>query len=105
MLFVQKNDFERAADSLEHAIALRPDYPEALNNLGVLYVRRQDYTKAEDKFLTGIRVAPRFDQSYLNLARLYAMRDDRQKARDVIQQLLQLEPDNTDARHALEVLQ
>jgi tetratricopeptide (TPR) repeat protein/peroxiredoxin len=105
MLFVQQNDFERAAGYLEHAIALRPNYPEALNNLGVLYVRRQDYGKAEDKFLTGIKVAPRFDQSYLNLARLYAMRDDRQKARDVLQQLLQLEPDNANAKHALEVLQ
>jgi Flp pilus assembly protein TadD/peroxiredoxin len=105
MLFVQKNDFERAAGYLEHAIALRPNYPEALNNLGVLYVRRQDYTKAEDEFLTGIKLAPRFDQSYLNLARLYAMQNDRQKARDVLQQLLQLEPDNANAKQALEVLQ
>ncbi|HEY3706775.1 MAG TPA: FG-GAP-like repeat-containing protein [Terracidiphilus sp.] len=105
MLFVRKNDFDRAAEYLEKAITLRPDYPEALNNLGVIYVRRQDYGRAEDKFLTGIKVAPKFDQSYLNLARLYAMRNDREKARDVLQQLLQLEPDNANAKQALEVLQ
>jgi tetratricopeptide (TPR) repeat protein len=105
MLYIQKNDFDRAAGYLEHAIALRPDYPEALNNLGVLYVRRQDYTKAEDEFLAGIKVAPRFEQSYLNLARLYATQNNRQKARDVLQQLLQLQPDNANARQALEVLQ
>jgi tetratricopeptide (TPR) repeat protein len=105
MLFVQQNELERAAEYLEHAIALRPDYPEALNNLGVLYVRRQDYTKAEGEFLAGIKVAPRFEQSYLNLARLYAMQNNRQKARDVLQQLLQLQPDNANAKQALEVLQ
>jgi uncharacterized protein HemY len=105
MLFAQQDDFQRADEYLEHALALRPDYPEALNNLGVLYVRRQDYTKAEDKFLAGIKAAPTFDQSYLNLARLYANRNDKQKARDVLQQLLQLRPDDENAKRALEVLQ
>jgi tetratricopeptide (TPR) repeat protein/peroxiredoxin len=105
MLFAQQDDFQRAEQYLEHAIALRPDYPEALNNLGVLYVRRQDYTRAEDKFLAGIKAAPTFDQSYLNLARLYANRNDKQKARDVLQQLLQLRPDDANAKRALEVLQ
>jgi tetratricopeptide (TPR) repeat protein len=105
MLFAQQNKLERAAEYLEHALALRPDYPEALNNLGVLYVRREDYSKDEDEFLTGIKVAPRFEQSYLNLARLYAMQNNKQKARDVLQQLLQLEPDNANAKQALEVLQ
>jgi tetratricopeptide (TPR) repeat protein len=105
MLFAQQDDFQHAEEYLEHAIALRPDYPEALNNLGVLYVRRQDYARAEAKFLAGIKAAPTFDQSYLNLARLYANRNDKQKARDVLQQLLQLRPDDASARRALEVLQ
>jgi tetratricopeptide (TPR) repeat protein len=105
MLSAQQNDFDRAAEHLERAIALRPDYPEALNNLGVVYVRRQDYKKAEDTFLTGIKVAPTFDQSYLNLARLYATQNETQKARDVLNNLLLLQPDNANARQALEVLQ
>jgi len=105
MLFAQQDDFQHAEEYLEHAVALRPDYPEALNNLGVLYVRRQDYAKAEDKFLAGIKVAPTFEQSYLNLARLYANRNDKQKARGVLQQLLQLRPDDANAKRALEVLQ
>ena len=105
MLSAQQSKFDRAAEYLERAIALRPDYPEALNNLGVLYVRRQDYAKAEDKFQTSIKVAPGFDQSYMNLARLYAMQNNKQKARDVIEQLLRLQPDNANAKQAMEVLQ
>lgn len=104
MLFAQQNEFDRAAKYLQQAIAIRPDYPEALNNLGVIYVRREDYKNAENTFLAGIEAAPGFDQSYLNLARLYAMQDDKQKARDVLRKLLLLQPDNTNARQALEVL-
>jgi len=84
---------------------LRPGYPEALNNLGVLHVRQNNLPKAEEEFRTAIRVAPAFDQSYLNLARLYAMQNDRQKARDVLQQLLQQQPDNASAQQAMTVLQ
>ncbi len=96
---------QRASDYLQRAVDLRPDYPEALNNLGVLFVRGQDYAKAEEQFKTCIRVAPNFDQSYLNLARLYALRSDKEQAREVLQELLHLQPQNAGAKQALEMLQ
>ena len=104
MLYAQQNQVQRAADYLQKAIDLRPEYPEALNNLGILFVRAQNYSKAEEQFKTGIRLVPNFDQSYLNLARLYIMRSDREKAREVLQQLLQIQPQNPGARQALEML-
>lgn len=105
MLYAQQNETERASIFLQKAIALRPDYPEALNNLGVLYIHQQDYSKAEEQFRTCIRLVPKFDQSYLNLAQLYAMRSDREKARSVLEELLRVEPENPNARRALDVLQ
>jgi len=105
MLFAQQDDPDQAAHHLERAIAMRPNYPEALNNLGVLQVRQKNLAKAEEEFKTAITVAPAYDQSYLNLARLYAMQNDRQKAREVLQQLLHLQPGNTNARNAMAVLQ
>ena len=105
MLFAQEGELEQAARYLERAIALRPIYPEALNNLGVLLVRKENLPKAEETFRTAIRVAPAYDQSYLNLARLFALQNERQKARDVLQQLLQLQPDNASAREAMAMLQ
>ncbi len=83
-----KISYPRAADFLQKAAQLRPDYPEALNNLGVLYVREQEYAKAEEQFKSCIRVNPKFDQAYLNLARLYVMQNDKEKARGVLQDLL-----------------
>jgi Flp pilus assembly protein TadD len=41
----------------------------------------------------------------MNLARLYMLRNDKQHARDVLQELLQLQPGNPSATHALELLQ
>jgi tetratricopeptide (TPR) repeat protein/peroxiredoxin len=105
MLYAQQGQMSRAADYLQRAIALRPIYPEALNNLGVLYVRGKQYAQAEDQFKTGIRVAPSFDQSYLNLARLYAMQNERDKARETLLELLRAQPDNNNAKQALEMLQ
>jgi Flp pilus assembly protein TadD len=105
MLYAQQNRLETAADYLRKAIRLRPDYPEALNNLGVVFVRGQNYAKAEEQFKTGIHVAPQFDQSYLNLARLYLLRNDKEKAKEVLLDLLRLQPQNLGARQALEMLQ
>jgi Tfp pilus assembly protein PilF len=76
-----------------------------LNNLGVLFVRGQQFAQAEDQFKTGIRIAPSFDQSYLNLARLYAMQNEKEKARDILLDLLRVQPDNSNAKQALEMLQ
>ena len=100
-----RDQLQRASEYLQRAIDLRPDYPEALNNLGVLFVRQHDYAKAEEEFKTGTRVAPNYDQSYLNLARLYAMQNDREKAIDVLQELLRLQPQNPGAKQAMEMLQ
>ncbi|MGH9590188.1 MAG: tetratricopeptide repeat protein, partial [Terracidiphilus sp.] len=104
-LYAQQGQLQRASGYLERAIALRPDYAEALNNLGVLFVRGQDLARAEKQFKTGIRVAPQYDQPYLNLARLYAMKNDRQKAREVILELLRVQPGDAAAKQALEMLQ
>ncbi len=105
MLYAQHNQMKQASAYLQKAIDLRPDYAEALNNLGVLFVRAEDYSRAEEQFKRCIRVAPSFDQSYLNLARLYAIQKDKNKAVEVLQELLHLQPQNTGAKQAMEMLQ
>jgi Flp pilus assembly protein TadD len=83
---------------------LRPEYADALNNLGVLFVRQRRYSEAKERFETCIRVAPNFDQGYLNLARLYVLLSDKPKAREVLQALLQKQPEHKMAQQALEML-
>ncbi len=105
MLYAQQDNMQTASEYLQKALQLRPEYPEALNNLGIVFVHQQNYAKAEEQFRNAIGVSPNFDQSYLNLARLYAMRLDKPRARQVLEDLLQLQPQNSSAKQALEMLQ
>ena len=83
---------------------LRPNYADALNNLGVILIREQHYSEAEVNFKTCIQVAPEYDQAYLNLARLYMIGRDNEKAREVLLALLRKQPENKVAQQTLEML-
>jgi Flp pilus assembly protein TadD len=104
MLYAQREQMPLAKQYLEKAISLRPDYPDALNNMGVILVREQRYPEAEEKFKTCIQSAPNFDQAYLNLARLYVILNDKEKAKGVLQGLLRQQPQHKMAQQALEML-
>ncbi len=55
MVYAQRDDTARAFDSLQEALKLRPIYPEALNNLGILYLRTQRRNEAVATFEECIR--------------------------------------------------
>jgi Flp pilus assembly protein TadD len=104
MLYARQGGLDLALQYLQKAVQLRPGYPEALNNLGVVLVQINRYSEAEEKFKTCIRVAPGFDQAYLNLARLFAMLKNDQSAKETLQELLRVQPENKMAQQALELL-
>jgi Flp pilus assembly protein TadD len=104
MLSAQQGQEQAAADYLQKAIALRPGYPEALNNLGVLYTREKKYAEAEAQFQACIQAAPNFDQSYMNLARLYVIQNDKAKALKTLEELLRVQPQHQAAQQAVEML-
>ena len=88
----------------EQAIALRRDFADAINNLGVLYSQQGKMNDAVEAFSYGIRVAPDEDILYLNLGRTFIRMGNVERARAVMQQLLDRKPNNETARHALQEL-
>jgi Flp pilus assembly protein TadD len=104
MVFAQTNLPDSAYEYLQKALRFRPNYPEAMNNLGILYLRTRRRDQAVSEFEECIRVAPAFDQAYLNLARVYAIEGDRDKARTILLALLKQNPEHLQARQALEEL-
>jgi Flp pilus assembly protein TadD len=90
---------------LQKALAARPAYPEALNNLGILYLRTGRPEEAKKSFAESIRVAPEFEQSYLNLARVYAIEGNKAMARATLEGLLKVHPEQGQARKELEALE
>ncbi len=85
-------------------MSLRRDYPDALNNLGVVFVREQRYPEAEEKFRSCIQTAPDFDQAYMNLARLYMILNQNEKAKEALLALLRRQPENKGAQQALDMV-
>ncbi|HYJ47550.1 MAG TPA: tetratricopeptide repeat protein, partial [Pyrinomonadaceae bacterium] len=56
-----------AIESLKQAIALRPDYAEAHNSLGVAYYKLKRYREATAAFTEAIRLKPDFALARYNL--------------------------------------
>jgi tetratricopeptide (TPR) repeat protein len=104
MLLAQKGDTRRGREYLQKAVKLSPQYPEALNNLGVLYVRDQQLPEATVAFQECIRVAPEFDEAYLNMARVYVALGKRSEAREILRQLLERHPNHPVALKMVEEL-
>jgi Flp pilus assembly protein TadD len=101
MVFAQNDETERAFNLLQTALKLRPGYPEALNNLGILYLRTQRRDQAVATFEECMRVAPAFDQAYLNLARVYDLEGTPEKARKALLELLKQHPGHAQAQEML----
>ena len=63
---------DRAVSQNLLILRMKPDYPAALQNLGLIYLRKGDYSTAERYFLTAVKQHPRADfNSRYNLGVIY----------------------------------
>ncbi len=69
LLGLRRGDMELARTSLEKALALRPEDPDILNNLGVCHLLRRpgEYRKAEGYFQRAVNARAGFAQGWDNL--------------------------------------
>ena len=64
------NRLPEAEASFNQAISLKPDYPEAHNNLGTMLQGISRLTEAEDRYNQAIALKPDFAEAYRHLAQL-----------------------------------
>jgi tetratricopeptide (TPR) repeat protein len=67
---IAKQQWQKAIDQLNKAIALYPSYAEAYNNLGVVYARLGDSAKELECLQKAIAANDHFAPAYVNLARM-----------------------------------
>jgi len=67
---IAKQEWQKAIDPLNRAVALYPDYAEAYTNLGVVYARLGDSQKEREALQKAIAVNDHFAPAFVNLARL-----------------------------------
>ncbi|WP_017302230.1 tetratricopeptide repeat protein [Nodosilinea nodulosa] len=65
----ETGDWASAENNFQQALSLKPDYPEAQFNLGVIYEEFQQYDKAQTEYLKAVQGG--YLHAYNNLARLY----------------------------------
>ncbi len=87
---------ERAA--LQRAIQLKPDLPEAQNQMGYLADRDGEPTQAEPYFRAAVRASPSYVAAWINLAATLASESKMQDAKEAVHHALEIDPDNAEAR-------
>src|SRR5882724_8247604 len=67
---IARQDFNKALQSLNRAIAIYPAYAGAYNNLGVVYARLGDRDRERDALQKALSINDRFAPAYVNLGRM-----------------------------------
>jgi len=94
--YQQTQQLDSALRAYERAIKLKPDYMEALNNLGTIYYARKSYRRAINWYNRALKTAPgevRSATVYENLGRAWFNRKDYGRASECMQTALRLDPE------------
>lgn len=84
-----------AKKAYEQAIKLKPDYVEALNNLGTVYYATRSYRRAITWYDKALKIAPDQPRSasiYMNLGTAWFARKKYEKATEAYQTALNIDP-------------
>ena len=68
-------ELQRAAAAFQKAVAIKPDYAEAYNDLGVVLEGLGDAARAEEAYKTALNLKPDLGSAHSNLALLYEESD------------------------------
>lgn len=86
-----------ALEFFEKAIALKPDFEDALFKSGFIYLSRQDYDKCFEYFDKVLKQNPLRTEVYIFKGKAYKEKGDTAKAIEMFKQTLIADPNNVDA--------
>jgi|GEM_PF-1460357 len=101
---MQQKRMISARDLLEEAVKIKPDYVEALNNLGMVYIKVRNYGAAEDAITKAIAMAPAFAEAFLNLGAAQRGSKRFEAAEKSWLRVLKIKPQMADAHYNLGIL-
>lgn len=95
------NEPDKSIDTLREAIALNPEYDEALQNISVVLTDRGDLEEAEHFARRSVGVSSTLSDAWWSLGRVLHLRGKYREAMEALATAIGLEPDNADAHHLL----
>lgn len=90
---------EAEAKCYRKALSLRPDYPEAHNNLGVLLKTQGQFNQAADHYNRALQIRPDYPEAHYNLAILLEADGRTSGAAHHYKEAFRFRPDYVDAHH------
>lgn len=89
-----RQDWNKAVELLNQAIAIYPEYAGAYNNLGVVYGRMNDAAHEQQALEKAVSLDEHFVPACENLAKLYLRQKDFSKAEALLGKALSVDPNN-----------
>jgi tetratricopeptide (TPR) repeat protein len=89
-----KQDWTKAIDRLNKALALHPQYAAACNNLGVIYARLGDRNREREALQKAVSLNNHFAPAFVNLARMAIADHDMPGAEGFLKKAITAEPTN-----------
>ena len=96
-----KRDYPAAVADYAKVVALKPDFPEAHNNLGVAWKKSGDLEKAAASFRRAIELRPGYGEAWSNLGWVHGEEKKWREARGEFEQALKLNPNDEGALYGL----
>jgi tetratricopeptide (TPR) repeat protein len=87
---------DRARKEYEVAVKLKPDYEEAINNIGTIYYAQKSYRRATSWFARAVKLAPDDPKTaavYVNLGSAWFSRKNYERAQENFQTAVRLDPE------------
>jgi Flp pilus assembly protein TadD len=97
----RKSFFTQAVDTLNQAVRLKPDWPEAYNNLGVALGSLGRFKEAVAAHAEAVRQKPDYAGALFNLAYAYKKSGDKKKALETYERLKAVNPGMADRLYPL----
>ena len=89
----QLTDMDTALRFYQRAIKAKPDYPEAINNLGAIHYAQKGYRRAVSLYSRALKLTPNSASIHSNLGTAWFARKNYQKASAEYQLALDLDPE------------
>ena len=96
-----RGDFEAAIKEYSKVVELRPDLPEAYNNLGVAQKRKGDLAQAADSFSKALKLKPDYSAAISNRGWVLAEQNQWSDARREFERALAINPGDDGALYGL----
>jgi tetratricopeptide (TPR) repeat protein len=100
----QLGDLDNAKKFYERAAKLKPDYAEAINNVGTIYYAQKSYRRAISQYRKALRLTPKSPSMLSNLGTALFARKQFDEALTVYRQALAIDPDIFEQRGTQGVL-